>query len=73
MIDDVTRDPSRPACEQGGYDDHDWQWIDGHRVCVDCALIDLAGERLLTNAAARLGIPKRALSRGLITPRRALT
>jgi hypothetical protein len=48
-----------PRCVD--YDSHDWQWIDGDRVCVDCALIDFDGARVVAAFTAALGLPAGAL------------
>lgn len=45
------------------YDSHDWQWIDGDRVCVDCALIDLDAARIVQRFAQATGIPTAVLRR----------
>jgi hypothetical protein len=50
------------------YDSHDWQWIDGSRVCVDCALIDLDGERIMHRVAEALAVPRSALRRRAASP-----
>lgn len=45
------------------YESHLWDWIDGHHVCPDCGLIDLAGERIMHDIADRLEVPRNTLSR----------
>jgi hypothetical protein len=38
----------------GRYASHDWQWVDGQHVCVDCCVVDLSGERLKREILDRL-------------------
>lgn len=59
----VTSGPDADSRCSSDYDSHDWQWIDGSRVCVDCALIDLDGERIMHRVAEQLQVPRAALRR----------
>src|SRR6185437_332176 len=54
--DDVSVTATRsvePRCSTD-YESHPWDWIDGHHLCTDCGLIDLAGDRMMAELALRL-------------------